>query len=67
MQRWEYLILEVEQDRPRLINGQELHGWDSLKLYALLNQLGEEGWEMVSTQSTPSYTYVKLFFKRQRT
>jgi hypothetical protein len=66
MQRWEYLVLEVEQDHPRLMNGQELRGWDSLKLYAVLNQLGEEGWEMVGTQSTPSYTFAKLFFKRPR-
>jgi hypothetical protein len=66
MQPWEYLVLEVEQDHPRFINGQELRSWDTLKLYAQLNQLGEAGWELVGTQSTPSYSYAKLIFKRPR-
>jgi hypothetical protein len=53
MQKWEYLFVVAEHGRhnwhPRRVNGQELRDWEkgpTISEYA--NQLGMEGWELVS-------------------
>jgi hypothetical protein len=69
MQRWAYLfvISEIVKGtlRPRWMQGQELPDWTRLSLRELCNQLGDDGWELVST--IPDRTYYRLIFKRLKT
>ena len=81
MDRWEYLsitiastkVLKIGNQRVnrkiQKINEVELDNWkDGLPLYEHLNQLGEQGWEMVSMSESlldselPGTAF--LFFKR---
>ena len=72
MQKWEYLFIGADYDegvvRPIYVNDQPLPDWKkgpTLSVY--VNQLGEQGWELVAapyterggTASTP-----RLIFKR---
>lgn len=68
--RWEYLEV-VFRDyggyRPRYINGEEQKYWKKAPpIHEVLNQLGEQGWELVGVggrhkEEMPAY------FKRRRT
>ena len=52
MQKWEYLIEssahDKGSDKAKRVKGQELEDWRLVNLYEYVNQLGEEGWELVS-------------------
>lgn len=56
MQRWEYLVVAIDLaggDRPlvRSINDVEVENWkQGGQLHERLNQLGMEGWELVTTE-----------------
>lgn len=66
MQKWEYLFVGCNEGRTRWVNGSELPGWKSNKLFAWANQRGEEGWELVSDSAwTGSFAY-DLVFKRPK-
>ena len=49
--RWEYMEVvfrDYDGYRPRRVNGEEQRGWKSSPvIFQYLNQLGEEGWELV--------------------
>lgn len=64
MQKWEYLFVDCFAGSPRWVNGSELPGWKSNKIFALANQLGEEGWELVS--GSPGPVLYQFFFKRPK-
>ena len=55
--------------RPRFINGQELKDWKKISWFSLINQLGDDGWELVSSVGYLTGTYVydnELLFKRPK-
>jgi hypothetical protein len=51
MQKWEYLFLESEgawNPKVRYVNHEELPNWrDGPPLHEYMNQLGDQGWELV--------------------
>ncbi len=67
--RWEYMEV-VFRDyggyRPRYVNGQEQAGWKRAPvIHEYLNQVGEEGWELVGVGSRHN-EQVPAYFKRPR-
>ena len=70
--RWEYLVVSFHAQngwRARFINGRELKEWmQGPQLHAVLDQLGADGWELVSvTKTEPLYgtmDRVQAYFKR---
>lgn len=76
MQKWEYLFVEAlwENDawRPWRINGREDKDWKKgPSIYDHANQLGQEGWELVTAPFTAhgdvariKHDDARLFFKR---
>jgi len=73
MQKWEYLTVQLAnfgggnfQVAPRLVNEQELKDWKKLSIGGLVNQLGNDGWEMTGTVSVGGTFEHYLFFKRPK-
>lgn len=73
MQRWEYLVLRGEYGgfsgrfMPRYSNEQELRDWKKISLYSFLNQLGADGWELISTSGyPPGNNENEMYFKRPK-
>jgi hypothetical protein len=73
MQKWEYLLLDTDGGRdklPRFLNGIEIRNWRrGPSLVEFINQLGDQGWELVSWQ--PHYygestVEVRVVFKRPK-
>lgn len=81
MQKWEYLFVIMDYSRekpqgwrPHYINGNEQKDWGKgLSYIDFSNQMGNEGWELVSsetiTNSTPltqnvDINHIRLVFKR---
>jgi len=71
MQKWEYLFLTAEKATgkwfPRFANGTELENWNTgPSLYDYSNQIGSEGWELVSVnwQAKEDMTHHRFVFKR---
>jgi len=70
MHRWEYLVLRLDAERssgqnvPHFINGQEIRDWETQPklLHDMMNELGREGWELVTTYQAVN----SLVFKRGR-
>jgi hypothetical protein len=59
MQKWEYLSVSADASavagRPvlkaHLVNGRELSDWrQGADIYAYVNHLGEQGWELVTRE-----------------
>lgn len=70
MQKWEYMFVWIDLSRPREANGKELPNWEKgPNVYAFSNQLGEEGWELVSnvfTEDSLRFNRCRLIFKRPK-
>jgi hypothetical protein len=71
--RWEYLFLTAEWDgvwKARWRNDSELANWkDGPSLFATVDQLGDDGWELVSTPDwpgAPDSQARRLIFKRRK-
>ncbi len=67
--RWEYMEV-VFRDyggyRPRFVNGEEQSGWKQAPLiHDYLNQVGEEGWELVGVGGRHN-DQMPAYFKRTR-
>lgn len=68
MQKWEYVFVRLDYFagdlRPKLANGKELSVLDgNLSLHEYANQAGEEKWELVGMNYTPTYGYGFWVFK----
>lgn len=67
--QWEYmevLFRDYGGYRPRCVNGEEQRGWkDSPVILKVLNQLGEEGWELVGVGGRHN-DEMPAYFKRQK-
>jgi len=66
-QAWEYMEI-VFRDyggyRPRFINGEEQSGWKQAPvIHEYLNQLGDQGWELVAVSSRDDMQ-MPAYFKR---
>jgi len=53
MQKWEYFIVDCKQDlngkwRPWRGHGREIKNWIELTMTVFVDQLGDQGWELVS-------------------
>jgi hypothetical protein len=73
VQRWEYLVVRIGLSdrgvpRPQQINGRDVHDWRQAQpIYELLEKLGDEGWELTSTESAASGNWLQhLIFKRPK-
>ncbi len=73
MQRWEYLVVRGEHGgfsrrfMPRYVNEQELKDWKKITMVSFLNQLGADGWELISTMGyLPGTNDNELCFKRPK-
>ena len=71
---WDYLLISFSDYhgwRPRYINGREIQQWmKAPQIHDYVNQLGEDGWELVSASSgKPLYgarDYYQLYLRRRR-
>jgi hypothetical protein len=74
MPKWEYLFLECDTCRvtlswrPRSVNGVELRDWKSLSIHGYCNDLGNEGWELITVDRVVSNeggtSFLRFIFKR---
>ena len=72
--KWEYLLVSFQEYkgwRPRYTNGQERADWmNAPVIHDCANQLGEEGWELISASAGQSvYGHTdrhQLYFKRPK-
>lgn len=71
MTRWEYLTVRLEnfglngeKIGVKYLNGQELKDWKKVSVEQFLNQLGNNGWELVVGLPAYSGTMNLLLFKR---
>ncbi len=70
MQRWDYAIVtttDEDGEHAQLISidldlGEELHTPGKVKVIALLDQMGKQGWELVDSQ--PVGKVFRYIFKR---
>lgn len=71
MTQWEYLFVEVVEERrlprPWTVNGAEIPNWkNGPSIYTYTEDLGREGWELISAPSNGKGALVGLVFKRPR-
>lgn len=71
MTQWEYLFVEVVEEkrlpRPWTVNGAEIPNWKhGPSIYTYTEDLGREGWELISAPSNSKGALVGLVFKRPR-
>lgn len=61
--KWEYLTIRATvitnaQISGIFINNQKTKDWDQKQLHELLNNFGDQGWELVFMQKVPSEVYI---------
>lgn len=74
MQKWEYLrVYHYPLDSTYQANGEDQAEWRGKRVDTVLNALGDQGWELVSTvgninpsRSGPVTTSYYFFLKRPR-
>ena len=67
--RWEYMEVvfrDYSGYRPRWVNGEEQRGWKNAPvIFHYLNQLGDEGWELVGVGGRHN-DEMPAYFRRQK-
>jgi hypothetical protein len=67
-QKWDWLVIQWEEHRPRYANGQEIPNWQQCPtLFEVMNYLGWKGWEPIWDSSALWLGYLgygKLTFRR---
>jgi hypothetical protein len=73
MQKWEYLFVNMKRKGDvwfaDTINGKPIDSNNTLLMYDYANQLGEDGWELVSapyTSDADNNPKPRLIFKRPK-
>jgi len=72
MQKWEYLFLDANMYPfgnkliSLYVNGEEQRDWKQGSLHLFVNQLGEDGWELVALRHDSKYDQNSLIFKRAK-
>ena len=75
MQTWEYMLVTFHYDlkkdlwRPKARNDRVLESWASFsatRMPDFLNEVGAEGWELVTSTPGPEETFWYLIFKRPK-
>jgi len=66
MQRWEYLYVDYAENKAKAANGQQYKDWKRLSLPEYLNQMGNDGWEMIGAVTAVNWDYGRLSFKRAK-
>jgi hypothetical protein len=57
MQKWEYLIVSYIARGNYTVNGFEEPALRGKKTYALLNELGEKGWELIYMEKNNEWIF----------
>jgi hypothetical protein len=68
MQKWDYLFLTARYEgvwHPWLVDDVAVPNGNRITLAGFMNDLGQQGWELVSTTNVTAHQY-NLFFKRPR-
>ena len=58
MQKWEYLYVRGHNEKIDWINGTAAGG--RIEIWNFLNEMGQEGWELISTWIESSWKYLIL-------
>ncbi|MCY7385663.1 MAG: 5'-nucleotidase C-terminal domain-containing protein [Microcoleus sp. CAN_BIN18] len=72
MKKWDYLFLDANMYPfgnkliSLYVNGEELRDWKQGSLHLFVNQLGDEGWELVALRHDSKYDQNCLIFKRPK-
>lgn len=74
MPKWEYFLMRIDYSagdlRIQNLSSQDLQTGKDRKINTdisdYLNELGENGWELVTMNYTPGYGYGFLIFKRPK-
>ena len=72
MQKWEYLLVDANMYPfgnkliSLYVNGEEKRDWQQGVLHLFVNELGEEGWELVALRHDSKYDKNSLIFKRPK-
>ncbi|MGB3265614.1 MAG: hypothetical protein WBA89_16845 [Microcoleus sp.] len=72
MQKWEYFFVDANMYPfgnkliSLYVNGEELRDWKQGSLHLFVNQLGEDGWELVAMRHDSKYDQNSLIFKRPK-
>ena len=55
MQKWEYLLIVCEEERPRYVNGKEIPNWQQgATLFEIVNYLFRKDWELIDSFYDPN-------------
>lgn len=73
MQKWEYLYVEVADNKIHHVNGEDRMGklkgflnLGGMSIWDFANQVGDDGWELVAILSSPYVRSGEFVFKRPK-
>ncbi len=72
MKKWEYLFVDASMYPfgnkliSLYVNGEEKRDWKQGFLHLFINELGDDGWELVALRHDSKYDQNSLIFKRRK-